>query len=83
MFTFLLKGGWQWYVFTRSENEDVENKIKILFQQTPYYNERHGKFMAHFYAITLFVFLIFSLRKRFDNAILVVFFHHPYSRYGE
>jgi hypothetical protein len=47
-------------MFTRTENEDVKNKIKILCQQTPYYNERHGEFMAHFYAITLFVFLIFA-----------------------
>jgi hypothetical protein len=45
----------------RFQNEDVKKKIKILCQQTPCYNERHGKFIAHFYAITLFVFLVFFL----------------------
>jgi hypothetical protein len=43
----------------RFRNEEVKKKIKILCQQTPCYNERHGKFIAHFYAITLFVFLVF------------------------
>jgi hypothetical protein len=49
-----------------------KKKIKILFQQTPYFNEGMENLWAHFMPL-LYLFFSFSLsKKRFDNAMFVV-----------
>lgn len=73
MFMLLASSGKRMHTFMFTWSVEARKKIKILLQQTPYFNEKHGKFMGTFYAITLFVFLIFP-EKSFDNVMFVVFY---------